>query len=101
MHSELQHRPLLPTLLTSTTTDLYSFVPLREKLQSAVHHFCVTIKNEFALNVLERVENTLNNAIQQGYIVGFPDLTRFIKEEDFAQVFVHRPSCSSAHLTDS
>ena len=59
------------------------------------------IKNEFALNVLERVETTLNNAIQQGYIVGFSDLTRFINEEDFAQVYDDRPSCSSAHLTES
>lgn len=101
MHSELQHRPLLPTLLPSTAPDLYPFALLRDILQGAVHHLCVTIKNEFALNVLERVENTLNNAIEQGYITNFSDLTRFIYEDDFAQVCVHRPSCSSARLTDS
>lgn len=61
----------------------------------------MTIKNEFALNVLERVEIPLNNAIEQGYITNFSDLTRFIYEDDFAQVCVHRPSCSSARLTDS
>ena len=101
MHSELQHRPLLPTLLTSTAPDLYPFVLLREMLQGAVHHLCVIIKNEFALNILERVENTLNNAIQQRSILGFSDLTNFINKEDFAQVCVHRLSCSSGHLTDS
>ena len=100
MSSELQHRPLLPTLSPSTAPDLYSFASVREILQGAVHHLCVTIKNKFALNILERVENTLNNAIQQGYIEDFSDLTRFINEEDFAQVFVQRPSCSSAHLTN-
>lgn len=101
MHSELQHRPLLPTLSTSSAPDLYPFVLLRVILQGAVYYLCVTIKNEFALNVLERVENTLNNAIQQGYIVGFSDLTKFINKEDFAQVCVHRPSCPSARLIDS
>ena len=101
MHSELQHGPLPPTLLTSTAPDLYSSVSLRETLQGAVHHLCMIIKNEIALNVLERVEITLNNAIQQSYIVGFSDLTRFINEEDFAQVYVHRPSYSSLHLTES
>ena len=101
MHSELQSRPLLPNLLTSTTTELYSFAFHREILQGAVHNLCVTVKNEFALNVLERVENTLNNAIQQGYIIGFSDLTRFINGEDFAQVCVHCSNCLSAHLTDS
>ena len=101
MHSELQHGPLLPTLLTSTAPDFYSPVPLREILQGAVHHLCVIIKNELALNVLERVKNTLNNAIQQGYIVSFSDLTRFVNEEDFAQVCVHCPSLSSGHLTHS
>ena len=100
MNSELQHRPLLPTLLTSTTPIVYPFVLVREMLQGAVHHLCVTIKNEFALNVLERVENTLHTAIQQDYIVSFSDLTRFIHEEDFAQVCVHRPGYSSAHLTN-
>ena len=60
-------------------------------LQGAVHHLCVTIKNELALNVLERVQNTLNHAIQQGHVVNFSDLTRFIHGEDFAQVCVHRP----------
>lgn len=85
----------------STAPDLYSFVLLREILQGAVHRLCVTVKNEFALNVLERVENTLNNAIQQGSIVGFSDLTRFINKEDFAHVCFQCPSCSSAHLTDS
>ena len=101
MQPELQHGPLLPTFLTSTAPDLYSSVSLREILQGAVHHLCVIIKNEFALNVLYKVKNTLNNAIQQGHVVGFSDLTRFIKEEDFAQVYVRRLSCSSAHLTDS
>ena len=89
MHSELQQHRLLPTLSTSTTPDLYSFALHQETLQSAVHNLCVTLKNEFALNVLERVENTLNNAIQQGYILGFSDLTKFINGEDFAQVCVY------------
>lgn len=101
MHSELQHRQLLPTLLPSTAPDLYPFALPRDILQGAVHHLCVTIKNKFALDVLERVENTLNNAIEQGYITNFSDLTRFIYEDEFAQACVHRPSCSSARLTDS
>ena len=100
MHSELQHGPLLPTLSTSTASDADSSV-FREILQGAVHHLCLIIKNEFTLNVLERVEDKLNNAIQQGYIVGFSDVARFINEEDFAQVRAHRPSLSSAHLTRS
>lgn len=70
-------------------------------LPGAVHHLCVIIKNEFALNVLQRVEHTLNNAIQQGYIVGFSDLIRFIDEKDFTWVRVNCPSRLSAHLTDS
>ena len=76
-------------------------VLLREMLQGAVHHLCVIVKNELTLNVLQRVENTLKNAIQQGYIVGFSDLVRFINEEDFTQVRVNRPSRLSTHLTDS
>ena len=101
MHLELQHGLLLPTLLLSTAPEFYVSVLLREMLQGAVHHLCVIIKNELTLNVLQRVENTLKNAIQQGYIVGFSDLVRFINEEDFTRVRVNRPSHLSTHLTDS
>ena len=100
MYSELQHHQLLPPLSASTAPDLSSLALLQEMLEGAVHHLCVTIKNKFALNVLERVKNTLRNAIQQGSIVSFSDLIRFINQEGFAKVCVHRLSCLSAHLSD-
>ena len=91
----------MPTLVISSVPDLYSFVSLQETLQGAVHRLCATIKNEFTPNVLKRVKDALNNAVQQGCIVGFSDLTRFITKEDFAHVCVQRPRCSCAHLTGS